>query len=111
VHSLVSKKALDGLAWGTFIILIGIGWWAGDYYQMDTGPYLALGVGLILIGLNAVRAGTGIAVSKFSLFIGIVALAIGGAGILGYSLNLFATILILIGLFVIVSAVQNLTRK
>jgi len=111
VHSLARNKALDGLAWGTFIIMIGIGWWAGDYYQIDTGPYLALGVGLILIGLNAVRAGTGIAVSKFSLFVGIVALAIGGAGILGYSLNLFATILVLIGLFIIASAVQNLTKK
>lgn len=111
MHSLVSNKALEGIAWGAFIIMIGIGWWAGDYYQMDTGPYLALGVGIILIGLNAIRAGTGISISKFSLFVGIIALAIGGAGILGYSLDLFATIVILIGLFIIASAVQSLTKK
>ena len=86
---MVNSKALDGLAWGLFIILIGVGWWTGEYYQMDTGPYIALGVGLILLGLNATRAGSGIKIGKFSLFIGLVALAIGGAGILGYSLNLF----------------------
>lgn len=105
-----SNKALDGLAWGFFIILIGIGWWAGDYYQMDTGPYTAFGVGLILIGLNAARAGSGTKLSKFSLFVGLVAFAIGGAGILGYSLDLFITIVILIGLFIIGEALGKLAR-
>ena len=107
---MVNNRALDGLAWGLFIILIGVGWWAGEYYQMDTGPYIALGVGLILLGLNATRAGTGIKISKFSLFIGLVALAIGGAGILGYSLNLFLTIVILIGLFIVGEALGKLLK-
>ena len=107
---MVSNKALDGLAWGLFIILIGVGWWAGDYYQMDTGPYIALGVGLILVGLNAIRAGTGIKVSKFSLFVGLVALAIGVAGILGYSLDLFLTVVILIGLFIVGEALAKLFK-
>jgi len=107
---MVSNKALGSLAWGLFIILIGVGWWAADYYQMDTGPYTALGVGLILIGLNVARAGTGIKVSKFSLFVGLVALAIGGAGILGYSLDLFITVVILIGLFIIGEALGKLFK-
>jgi len=50
---MVSNKALDGLAWGLFIMLIGVGWWASNYYQMDNGSYTALGVGLIRIGMHA----------------------------------------------------------
>ena len=104
------SKALDGIAWGCFIVLIGAGWMAGQYYQMDTGPYVALGVGAILIGLNLVRTGMNVKVSKFSLFVGFVALAIGGAGILGYSLDLFITIIILIGLFIIGEAIAKLVK-
>jgi hypothetical protein len=107
---MVRGKALETIAWGSFIILIGLGWWAGDYYQMDTGSYTALGVGLILIGLNLARAGTGIKISKFSLFIGIVALAIGGAGTQGYKLDLFTTIVILIGLFIVGEALGKLFK-
>ena len=107
---MVSNKALDGLAWGLFIIIIGIGWWAGGYYQVDTGPYTALGVGLILVALNLTRVAVGIKISKFSLFIGLVALALGGAGILGYALDLFLTILILIGLFIIGEALGKLAK-
>lgn len=104
------SKALDGLAWGLFIILIGIGWWAGNHYQMYTGAYIALGAGLILLGLNMTRAAMDIKISKFSLFIGIVALAMGGAGILGYALDLFPTVVILIGLFVVGEALGKLLK-
>lgn len=107
---MVSNKVLDTLAWGFFIILVGFGWWAAGYYQIDTGPYTAFGVGLILIGLNLARAGSGIKISKFSLFVGVVAFAIGGAGVLGYSLDLFITIVILIGLFIIGEALGKLTK-
>jgi len=71
---------------------------------------MALGVGLILLGLNVARAGVGIRMSKFSFFIGMVAFAVGGAGILGYSLPLIPTIVILIGLFILAEAIQKLTR-
>ncbi len=108
---MIINKALEAVAWGTFLILIGVGWWAGDYYQVETGPYLAFGVGTILIALNAVRAGMGIRISKFSLFIGIIAFAIGTAGIVGYSLPLVPTIMILIGLFIVASALQNMTKQ
>jgi len=108
--SVISNRALEGVAWGAFIMLIGLGWWAGDYYEADSGPYIALGAGAILIVLNAIRASAGIRVSKFSLFIGLVAFAIGSAGILGYSLQLVPTIMILIGLFIIASALQKMAK-
>ena len=44
---MVESKALDSLAWGLFIVLVGVGWYVGSVYEMDTGAYIALGVGLI----------------------------------------------------------------
>ncbi len=108
--SLVSNKALEGVAWGAFVMLIGVGWWVGDHYEVDSGPYIALGAGVILIVLNAARASAGIRVSKFSLFIGLIAFTIGGAGILGHSLPLIPTIMILIGLFIIASTLQKMAK-
>ena len=107
---MVRRRTLNRLAWGAFFVLIGAGWLAGEYFQVDTGSYMALGVGLILLGLNVARAGVGIRMSKFSLFIGTVAFAVGGAGILGYSLPLIPTIVILIGLFILAETMQKLTR-
>ena len=108
---MADKKTLDSLAWGLFIILIGVGWYVGAAYEMDTGAYIALGVGLILIGLNLARSQLGIKISKFSLFVGLVAFAIGVAGILGYALDLFLTVIILIGLFIIGEALEKLLNK
>jgi hypothetical protein len=108
---MADNKTLDSLAWGLFIILIGAGWYIGAAYEMDTGAYIALGVGLILIGLNLARSQMGIKISKFSLFVGLVALAIGFAGILGYALDLFLTVVILIGLFIIGEALGKLLKK
>jgi len=43
--------------------------------------------------------------------VGLVALAIGVAGVLGYALDLFLTIIILIGLFIIGEAVERILKK
>jgi hypothetical protein len=107
----LNSKALDGIAWGLFIVLLGAGWYIEGAYGIETGPYIAFGVGIILIGLNSVRAMNNIKISKFSLFVGLVAFAIGGAGILGYTLDLFLTIIILIGLFIIGEALAKLTKQ
>jgi len=108
---MADNKTLDSLAWGLFIILIGVGWYIGSAYEMDTGSYIAIGVGLILLGLNLARSQMGIKISKFSLFVGLVALAIGVAGVLGYALDLFLTVIILIGLFIIGEALEKLLKK
>ena len=108
---MADKKTLDSLAWGLFIILIGVGWYVGAAYGIDTGSYIALGVGFILLGLNLTRSQIGIKVSKFSLFVGLIALAIGVAGIVGYALDLFLTIIILIGLFIVGENLGKLLKK
>ncbi len=110
-ESLNKSVALTSLAWGLFFILIGVCWAASEYYGFSAVPYMALGTGLILIGLNVARTGLGMRLSKFTLFIGILALAFGGAAVIGYALPLFATILVLIGLFIIAEAARRLVRS
>ena len=105
------NKIFDAIAWGTFIVLLGAGWLTSIYYQIETGVYIALGVGIILIALNIARQVTGITVSKFSLFIGLLALALSGSGMLGYALPFIPTLIVLIGLFIVAEAVQRATTK
>jgi uncharacterized membrane protein len=103
--------ALTALAWGLFFVLIGVSWAVYEYYQVRMTEYVALGVGLILIGLCIARAGLGMGLNKFSLFIGIIAFAFGGAALMGYELPLLQTIIVLIGLFIIAEAVRSLTKS
>jgi len=110
-RGVISNKVLDSLAWGSFLILLGFVWMLSTMTSIDAGAYVALGVGLILIGINVTRMGVGIKASKFSLFIGIFALTIGAVGLIGYTLHLFATIIILIGLFIIAEGLQRATQS
>lgn len=103
--------ALTSLAWGLFFVLIGFSWAVSKYYVVDVVPHVALGSGLILIGLNVARTGLGMRLSKFSLFIGIVVFAFGGAAAMGYALPLFETIIVLIGLFIIAEAARALRKS
>jgi hypothetical protein len=86
-------------------------WAASSYYAVDMIPYVTLGAGIILIGLNVARTSVGMTLSKFSLFIGIVAFAFGGAALIGYRLPLFETIIVLIGLFIIAEAARALRKS
>jgi len=106
--SLNRNVALTSLAWGLFFVLIGLSWAVSNV--VDVVPYVALGAGIILIGLNVARTGLGMHLSKFSLFIGIVALAFGVA-LMGYPLPLPETIIVLIGLFIIAEAARSLTKS
>jgi hypothetical protein len=105
------NKVFDAIAWGVFIILLGAGWITSTYYQMDTGIYIALGAGLILIALNLARRTTGITISKFSLFIGILALSLSGAGIVGFAMPFIPTVIVLVGLFIVAEAMQKTLNK
>jgi hypothetical protein len=102
--------ALTSLAWGLFFVLLGF-WAASMYYGLDTLPYLALGVGTILIGLNITRRSIGVKLSEFGIFIGIIAFAFGGALLLGFTqVPWYAVIIALIGLFIIAEAAASLRK-
>ena len=72
------------MAWGIFFVWIGLSWIVTEYYGFPKDAYIAFGVGIILIGLNAARVSLGLKLSKFSLFIGVVALAFGGTALTGF---------------------------
>jgi hypothetical protein len=109
-RSFIDNKVLDGLAWGSFFILLGLVWIISTSNSIDAGALVAVGVGIILIAINLIRLRVGIKISKFSLFIGLIAFALGGAGILGYSLDLVPMIIILIGLFIVAEGLEKATR-
>ena len=60
-------RELTTAAWGLFFILVGGAWLYGEIYRIDTGTIIAIGVGLILIGLNIARKAIGARMGKFSL--------------------------------------------
>jgi hypothetical protein len=102
-----SGRTLTTLAWGLFFILVGGAWMYGQYYRQDTGTVIAIGVGLILIGLNLARAAIGQRLGKFSLAIGILALLIGIGRYAGIPIDILPLIIILIGLFIVAEAIAR----
>jgi hypothetical protein len=100
-----SARTLTTAAWGLFFILVGGAWMYGQAYGVNTGWIIAIGVGLILIGLNIARRGIGVRMGQFSLGIGILALVIGLAQYAGLEVPLPPLIIILIGLFILAEAI------
>lgn len=103
------KRDYEAIAWGAFFI-----WWGITEMiptlPAGTGP---LGTGLILIGLNAARYFSGIPTSRFSISMGILALAWGVSDLAGVFLGLpfeipvFAILLVVLGVMVLVRAISG----
>ena len=98
-----SNRSLDTLAWGAFFI-----WWGiTELFGSLPEGVGALGVGLILLGLNMVRSMKGIPTSGFTTILGILALVWGGLELAGAALSLpfelpvFAILLIVLGVSLI----------
>jgi len=103
----LKEGTLTSLVWGLFIILIGSLWIVAELTRLDMGSYFALGVGLILIGLNLARRSIGTKISKFSLGLGIVALLVGLSAVGGLKLPLVPTIVVVIGIFIVAEAIAK----
>jgi len=103
----LKESTLTSLVWGIFIILIGGLWIVAESTRLDMGSYFALGVGLILIGLNLARRSIGTKISKFSLGLGIVALLVGLSAVGGLKLSLVPTIVVVIGIFIVAEAISK----
>jgi hypothetical protein len=105
------NKVFDTVAWGAFIITLAAGWLVSEAYKFDTIAYIALGAGIILVALNIARYSSSINISRFSLFVGIMALALSGTGIAGYALPFFPTLILIIGLFIVARAAEKMLGK
>ncbi len=98
-----SNRTLETLAWGAFFI-----WW-GVTELVPSLPHGigALGIGLILLGLNAARALSGLPASGFTVTLGILALVAGGLDLAGavlrppFEIPIFAILLIVLGVILL----------
>lgn len=91
----VLNKRLERIGWALFLIMIaGIALVPDERIPKGTWP---IGVGLIMLGLNAARYLNGIKMSGFTIVLGILALGSGLGDFLGVDLPLFPILLILIG--------------
>jgi hypothetical protein len=92
------NKNLETAFWGLFLIMLGC-WWFIPASVAPKGLW-SIGVGLILLGLNAVRYAKHIHMSGFTTLLGILAL-IGGIGeMMGLDLG-GAALLIVLGSYLI----------
>lgn len=91
----VLNKRLERIGWALFLIMIaGSALVPDERIPKGTWP---IGVGLIMLGLNAARYLNGIKMSGFTIVLGILALGSGLGDFLGVDLPLFPILLILIG--------------
>ncbi len=89
------EHRLDSIGWALFLIMIG-GLWLMPDGIVPEGTWL-VGVGVIMLGISAVRYSNGINVSSFTVVLGIIALCSGASGFFGVELPWFPILLILIG--------------
>ncbi len=109
-NSRILNRSYETLAWGAFFI-----WWGiTELFPSLPHGLGAVGIGLILLGLNAARSRNGIPTSGFTTTLGILALVLGGLELAGpalrlpFELPIFAILLIVLGLTVLGrSLIQN----
>ena len=105
------KSILDfeAIAWGAFFILWGI----TETFKFLPGGSGTIGIGLILIGLNAARSWTGHPPSSFTTTFGILSLLLGGLELarpllhLSFELPIFAILLFTLGVTVLVRELKK----
>lgn len=93
------NKNMETVAWGFFLIMLG-----GFFFVPDTivkGGVWSLGVGAILLGLNAARYFNGIRMSGFTTFLGILSVVGGGLELGGMKGIDGAVFLIVLGSYLI----------
>jgi hypothetical protein len=101
-------KRLDEIALSLVLIMTGALWLAPEA-TVPEGSWLT-GLGLILLGLNAVRRVQGIRVSGFGVVVGFIALAAGIGHIIGQELPFVPILLIVLGVGLVIRAAAGPKR-
>jgi hypothetical protein len=99
-------RNFEAIAWGALFI-----WWGITelFTSLPVGTG-AIGIGLILIGVNVARLTSGLPISRFSTTLGILALVWGGLELAGallslpFELPVFAILLIVLGAIILAPA-------
>jgi hypothetical protein len=69
------NKRMETMAWGAFLIMLGGFMFVPE--EIVKGGWWSIGVGLILLGLNAARYFNGLRMSGFTTFLGVISV-VGG---------------------------------
>jgi uncharacterized membrane protein len=93
------NKRLETIFWGVFLIMLG-GWALIPSETVPKGAW-SVAVGLLLLGLNAVRYFSKIRMSGFTTVLGILAILGGIGDMLGWADIDGAIILIILGAYLI----------
>jgi hypothetical protein len=93
------NKRLESIAWGLFLIMLG-GFALVPNSLIPRGVW-SIGVGLIMLGLNAVRYFYNIKMSGFTTVLGILSLIGGVAELFGFTSLEGAFLLIILGAYLI----------
>jgi hypothetical protein len=94
------NKRLETIAWGCFLILLGGFMFVPE--EIIRGGWWSIGVGLIMLGLNAARYFTGLKMSGFTTFLGVLSLIGGALEVVGlYDLDA-AVLFIVLGAYLLV---------
>lgn len=93
------NKRLETIAWGAFLVLLGV-----TLFFKDLLPdgITSIGVGLIMLGLNAARYYNKLRMSGFTTVLGILSVIGGIVQLLGVNNLEGAFLLIILGMFLIV---------
>lgn len=89
------NKRLETTAWGCFLILLGGFMFVPE--QIIRGGWWSIGVGLIMLGLNAARYFNGLRMSGFTTFLGVLSILGGVLDLLGLEGVNGAVLLIVLG--------------
>lgn len=93
------NKRLETLGWGFFLIMLG--GFAFVPYEMINKGIWSIGVGVIMLGLNAARYVNDIRMSGFTTALGIISLVSGTLQVLGWNMYEGGLLLIILGAYVL----------
>lgn len=97
------NRRLEAIGWGAFFV-----WWGvTELFPSLPEGIGAIGIGLILFGLNIARSRNGLPTSGFTTTLGILALVLGGLQLvqmvldLPFELPVFGILLIVLGMIIL----------
>lgn len=93
------NKRLETIAWGCFLVLLGGFMFVPE--EIIKGGWWSIGVGLIMLGLNAARYFNGLRMSGFTTFLGIISITGGVLDLVGFEGINAAVLLIVLGGYLI----------
>jgi hypothetical protein len=93
------NQRLEAIGWGCFLIMLG-GFWLVPHTVIAKG-FWSIGVGVIMLGLNAARYFLKIRMSSFTTFLGIISLIGGVLQLTGLEAIEGAFLLIILGAFLL----------